>query len=273
MKKFLYFLKKTWLFALFVVLEVAAINYYTGSTSYTRARMVAASSVVTGGAQRQFSKVEGYLGLRAENDALVEQIARLNSELAAMSESAPDSLGAGMDSIAHGYEYMTATVIANTLTRPQNFITLDKGAADGVEPEMAVVTPQGSIVGYVMKVGRRTSVAISLLNTEFRTSGRIKGKEYLGSLLWPGRDADYATLSEIQKYAELAPGDTVVTDYSSRFPRGVVIGTVEEWQMTDMGYFNVRVRLSTRFSALHKVLLIKYSDIAERLEMEEYKPE
>ncbi len=77
-------------------------------------------------------------------------------------------------------------------------------------------------------------------------------------------------LSEIQRYAELAIGDTVVTDYSSRFPKDVTIGTVEDYSMTDAGYFNVKIRLATRFSAIRKVLLIKYYDQAERLWLEGY---
>lgn len=265
MNKFLYFLKKTYLFALFVVLEVVAIDHYAGSTDYTRARMVAAAGVVTGGVQRQVSAVEGYLGLRAENDALMEQVARLSSQLAAAREALPDSIPPHED-----WEFTVATVVTNTISRPQNFLTLDKGSLDGVEKEMAVLTPEGSIVGYVMDVRERASVAVSLLNTEFRTSGRIEGEDYLGSVLWQGDDTGYATLSEIQKYAELSVGDTVVTDYSSRFPRGVEIGTVESWEMTSLGYFNVRVRLSTRFASLHKVLLVKHPNIVERLEMDNF---
>ncbi len=266
MKKFLFFLKKTYLFALFVFLEVVAVNYYAGSTSYTRARMVAVAGSVTGGVHARLSRMKEYLGLRAENEALIQQIARLNDQIGVLSSQLPDSV-----SVADtAYVFATASVITNTIMRPENFITLDKGSRQGVEPEMAVVTPEGSIVGYVMDVGANTSVAISLLNTEFRTSGRIKGKDYLGSVLWGGDDAGYATLSEIQKYAELMVGDTVVTDYSSRFPPGVMIGTVENWEMTSLGYFNVKVKLSTRFEALRKVLLIRYFDIAERLEMERY---
>ena len=266
MKKFLFFLRKTYLFALFVVLEAVTINYYANSTSYTRARMVAVAGAVTGGVQKRLAAAEDYLGLRAENNTLVEQIARLNEQLAAARAVAVDSVAPADSS----WTFTTATVETNTLTRPRNFLTLDKGSLDGVERDMAVLTPEGSIVGYVMDVRERASVAISLLNTEFRTSGRIAGKDYLGSVMWQGNDTDHATLSEIQKYANLVVGDTVVTDYSSRFPKGVTIGTVESWEMTNLGYFNVRVRLSTRFSSLRKVLLVRHSNIAERLEMEQY---
>lgn len=275
MKKFILFVKRVYVFVIFIVLEIMAINYYANSTSYTRARMLSAGNVLAGGIYRQFAKLDDYLHLRKENDALIEQIAALQNRLGVYEELLPeaDPVSYGLEGEVGDYIYTTASVINNTLTRPENFITIDKGQRDGVEPEMALVTPQGTIVGYVMSCGERNSVAISLLNTEFRTSGRIKGKDYLGSILWNGRDPDHVTLSEIQKYAEIVPGDTVVTDYSSRFPKDVVIGTVESAEMTEAGYFNVKVRVATQFSALRKVLLVRYYDMAERLMLEEYNPE
>ena len=265
------------MFVIFIVLEVIAINHYSDSTSYTRARMLSATNTVAGGIYKQFSEVENYLHLRRENETLVDEVVRLRNELEAFRASALESyplLGGILSDSTLGeaadYVVMQATVINNTLTRRQNFFTIDKGRRDGVEPEMAVLTPEGHIVGYIMECGERNAVGISVLNTEFRTSGRIKGTDYLGSVLWDGRDPQFVTLSEIQRYADISVGDTVVTDYSSRFPKDVTIGTVEDYEMTDAGYFNVKVRLTTRFSSLRKVLLVKYYDQAERLWLEGY---
>lgn len=271
MKKLILFIKRIYVFVIFIVLEIIAIDHYADSTGYTRARMISATNTVAGGIYKQFAKVEGYLHLRRENDALTNEIVRLRNEIETYRAAAIDSLpGDTIIGPAADYVVMQAEVISNTLTRPQNFFTVDNGLRDGVEAEMAVLTPEGDIVGYIMKCGARNAVGISVLNTEFRTSGRIKGKDYLGSVLWDGRDPQYVTLSEIQRYAEIAIGDTVVTDYSSRFPKDVMIGTVEDYRMTDAGYFDVKVRLATRFSALRKVLLVKYYDQAERLWLEEY---
>lgn len=260
---------------IFIVLQIMAINHYTNSTAYTRARMISATNSVAGGIYKQFAKVDDYLYLRTENNALVDEIAKLNNEIAAYRSIFADSLQniPQFDGEAGDYVVMGASVINNTLTRPQNFLTIDKGRRDGVEPEMAIITPDGNIVGYVMECGERNSVAISVLNTEFRTSGRIKGKDYLGSIVWNGRSADHVTLSEIQRYAELTVGDTIVTDYSSRFPKDIMIGTVEDFEMTEAGYFNVKVKLAAHFNALRKVLLVKYYDMAERLWLEEYSPD
>lgn len=260
---------------IFITLQIIAINFYSNSTAYTRAKMLSATNYLAGGVYRQFAKVNDYIDLRTENDALVEEIARLYNEMAEYQAAKPDSvnMASGLPDEAARCVVMPASVITNTITRPRNFFTIDKGRQHGIEPEMAIITPQGNIAGYVMECGERNSVAISVLNTEFRTSGRIKNTDYLGSILWNGRNPDYVTLSEIQRYARISIGDTVITDYSSRFPRNLIIGTVEDYQMTDAGYFNVKVRLAARLSGLHKVLLVRYQDMEERLKMEEYTPE
>lgn len=272
MKKFVLFIKKTYVFALFIVLEVIALNYYANSTSFTKAKMLTATNFVAGGVYRQFSRMNDYFGLRGENIALVDEIAKLHNQIQLYKEYQPelniDSLG--LQGKVGAYVYTSASVIGNTLTRPENFFTLDKGRSDGVEPNMAVVTPEGAMVGYILDCSDNLSVGMSLLNTSFRTSGTIKGKEHLGSIRWDGRDHKYATLSEVQKYGDIIVGDTVVTaDYSSRFPPGVMIGTVESFELKQSAYYDVKVKLATRFSSLKKVLLIRYSDVVERRMLEE----
>jgi len=272
LRKLALFIKRVYVFVIFIVLMVMAINYYANSTSYTQAQMLAMTNSVAGGVYKQFARIGEYFQLRSDNDMLAAELARLHNELTVYRAMMPDSLTHELAAGIGDYVIMQASVINNTLMRQQNFITLDRGRRDGVEREMAVITPEGYIVGYVMEVGERNSVAISVLNTEFRTSGRIKGRDYLGSVLWTGRNPEYVTLTEIHRYAEIAIGDTVVTDYSSRFPKDVVIGVVEDYQLTQAGYHNVRVRLAARFSALRKVLLVRYHDMAERLWLEEYRP-
>lgn len=272
MNRFVWFIKKIYVFVIFVFLEIAAMNYYANSTSYTKAKLLSATNVVAGGVYRQTAALDDYFGLRAENDRLVDRIAELSNELERYREAAPDIdlVTIRLEEGVGDYVYTTASVINNTLSRPENFITLDKGRRDGVEPNMAVITPEGTLVGYVLDCSERFSVAMSLLNIDFQTSGTIKGKEYLGSVFWDGVSNRYATLSEIEKYGDIAVGDTVVTtEYSSRFPPGVVIGTVDSYEMKQMAYYDVKVKLATRFGSLNRVLLVRYHDIVERMMLEE----
>ena len=70
------------------------------------------------------------------------------------------------------YRFVTASVVANTVNRAQNLITLNRGRQDGVVEEMAVLSPDGAMAGYVVDCTERYAVAMSVLNTSFRASGK-----------------------------------------------------------------------------------------------------
>ncbi len=273
MIRFILFLKKIYVPLLFILLEALALNFYANSTSYTKARLLGISNAVVGRIYKQFASVGDYFGLRRENEALVSEVARLQNELEAFrmqtgGAQPTDSLLA-LTGEAAKYYYTTAYVINNSITRQENYITLDKGRRDGVEPNMAIVTPQGTIVGYVLNCSDRFSVGISVLNINFKTGGNIRGKDNFGSLYWDGLDHNYVVLSEIPKYADLQPGDTIVTGYSSIFPPDVEIGCVESFELTSSNYYKVKVKLSTRMSSLKRVLLVRYADAVEQRLLEE----
>ena len=271
MRKLILFFKKIYVLLLFIVLESLALHFYAGSTSYTKAKLLGASNAVVGSIYKQFADIGDYFGLRHENDVLLEELTRLRNEFEvyrATHRIPVDSLASPEGEVAE-YIYSTAYVINNSITRQENYIMLDKGRRDGVEPNMALVTPEGTIVGYVLSCRNKFSVAISVLNTNFRTVGKIKGKESFGSIYWDGRDHSYVTLSEIPKYTEIQPGDTIVTGYSSIFPPNLEIGRVESSQMNPTGYYDVKVKLTTRMSGLKRVFLVRYADAVERMLLEE----
>ena len=167
------------------------------------------------------------------------------------------------------YIYRNARVINNSIVRRHNFLTLDKGRRNGIEKDMAV-TQNGMLVGYVLHVSDKFAVCMSLLNTDFKTSGRGLRGDYDGSIRWDGIRYDHATLSEIPRYAEINVGDTIVTtSFSSRFPEGIGIGTVESFELINGTYYEADIRLFTRFGALRYVDVIRYKDMEERRLLEE----
>ncbi|MCD7970242.1 MAG: rod shape-determining protein MreC [Alistipes sp.] len=270
MNRLIGFIGKIYVPVLFIVMEILALNYYASSTSYTKAKLLTASNHVMGGFHRYLSEIGDYFYLRSENDMLLEQLASMNNELESLKMMIPqDSTGGfGMQEMGE-YTYMTASVINNSVTRQENFIVIDKGARDGVRVNMALVTPDKRIVGYVEDCSENFSVAKSVLNTKFRTGGQIKGKDYFGSVFWNGVSPDFVTLSEIPRYADIVRGDTILTGYSSFFPPGVLIGTVEETTLTQANYYEAKVRLATPMTRLGKLFVVNYVDIQERMLLEE----
>lgn len=102
------------------------------------------------------------------------------------------------------YRVITASVISNTVNRAQNLVVLNRGRRDGVAEEMALLASDGSMAGYVVDCTERYSVAMSVLNTSFRASGKLVGADYFGSIYWDGADPHTVVLDELSKYADPA---------------------------------------------------------------------
>lgn len=300
MYRLIKFLKRYYPALLFIALEILAVDYYARSSNYSRAKILTASNAVAGKVHEGLAWAGEWFTLRRDNRRLLESLAIAENELSSYREAAAlydpmtagarDPLyGAGNDSfpeadrdslqsLGHGmlpaaesrYFFSTAKVINSTITRKNNYFLLDKGMKDGVERNMSVVSPDGAVVGYVEDVSSSFAVCMSVLNRDFRIGGRVKDKDYVGSVYWDGRDTRSVTLSDIPKYAGLAVGDTIVSAYSSRFPPDLLIGTISELgDSPDGTYYQVKVSLGAKFARLSDVLLIKYAESEELRELEQ----
>ncbi len=269
LNKLFEFIRSVYVAVLFVLLEALAVSYYARSSYYTEARLLARSNRVIGGAHALFGGVRRYFGLERENRLLLERVAQLEERLSGYVEA---ETAARLDSYMQElgepkFRFITASVVANTVNRPRNLITINRGRRNGVVPDMAVLSPDGAMVGYVVDCTDRYAVVLSVLHTSFRASGKLAGGDYLGSVYWDGNDPHIVMLGDLSKYAEPKEGqDVVTTGFSQYFPEGVRIGWVESAELNEVrtGY-TVRVRLAAEMSSLTEVLLVENRD---RLEIE-----
>ena len=266
MQKLILFIKRVYVPLLFIIFEIVALRYYAHSSSYAEARLLTASNRIVGGVYGSISGIGDYFGLRRENRLLLDEVARLNNELTRYRENEVyqllDSLGSEIET---KYTYMTARVIRNSVGRMRNFITLNKGLRDGVETDMAVLTPSGAMVGYVISCSERYAVCISILNVDFNASGKLAGDGHSGSIYWDGKSTENVQMHELSKYAAVEVGDTVVsTGYSHFFPEDVAIGyvtSVSADQTTSS--YDLELRLAADMTRLNDVVLIKNIDLYE----------
>ena len=222
--------------------------------------MLARSNQVVGGVHGLFAGVRHYFSLGRENRELLAHVARMKERLALYeeAETAARLDGYMQDIGVSKYRIMTASVTSNTVNRAQNLIVLNRGRRDGVTEEMGVLSPDGAMVGYVVACTERYSVAMSVLNTSFRASGKLVGSDYFGSVYWDGVDPHVVVLGDLSKYAEPRPGQEVVTaGFSQFFPAEVLIGGVESAELNETGTaYTVRVRLAAEVSRLSDVVLV-----------------
>ncbi len=267
MRKLLEFIRSVYVTVLFILLEILALGYYARSTVYTEARLLAQTNRLFGGVNGTINDIGNFFALGRENRTLTDRIAQLEERLALYQEM--EQLSAQVTEIANNdmskYKMQTASIVGSTIAHPRNYITLNRGQEDGVRHGMAVTTPEGAIVGHVIACSDHYAVAISILNMEFRASGCIEGNSYYGAIRWDGRNPNYVWMQDLSKYAEPQPGDRVVTSgLEPYFPQGMLIGTVEEATLTELGTtYNVRVRLAADLSRLSNLILIENIDLYE----------
>ena len=221
------------------------------------------------------NNVTSYFNLRGINEDLQLQNAELETEVIALrNQVAAYKLRDYADSVQtveplRQYGFIIAHVINNSISKPYNYITIEKGSADGLRPEMGVVDQTG-VVGVVNVVGEHYSRIISLLNPDLRISCNHKGSEVFGSLVWDGKNSDEALLEELPKHTVYEEGDTIITSgYSSMFPEGIPVGIVmKSATADDDNFFTLRIKLLTDFSQLSTVRIIENKRIDEIKEVE-----
>ena len=272
MRNLLNFLLKYNYWLLFILLEVICFvllfrfNNYQQSVFFTSANVVAGKVYeVSGGISSYFHLKSVNEDLLDRNMALEQQITNLENRL---KDYRIDSIT--MNSIRYleqaDYKIFKAHVIRNSLNQADNYITLDKGSSAGIRPEMGVIDGNG-VVGIVYKTSPSYSLVISVLNSKSSISCKIIGSEYFGYLKWEYGDSRYAYLKDLPRHAEFNLGDTVVTSgYSTVFPAGVMVGTVDDMSDSNDGLsYLLKIKLATDFG---KFRVISRNGQGEQRELE-----
>ena len=166
MRKLFEFIRSVYVVVLFVVLEAAAVSFYARSTCYTQARLLSRSNQVVGGVHGLFAGIGHYFTLGRENRMLLARVTQLEERLAQYEEAATaERLDSYMQDIGESkYRFATASVVANTVNRARNHITLNRGHRDGIVEEMAVLSPDGAMAGYVVAMQQGEALAVAVLS-------------------------------------------------------------------------------------------------------------
>ena len=276
MRNLLNFILKNGHCFLFLLLEIASFlllfrfNHYQGSVGFTSSnrvmgRIYAFSAEISSFFQLSTANTQltqRNLELQIENQLLREALSlrSKNDELDRIVATSPDK----------NYTIIPATIINNSLNRPDNYITLDKGSADGVRSEMGVVNGNG-IVGIIYLTSEHYSLAISLLNSKSSISCKFKNNDYFGYLKWRGSDSRFAYLEDVPRHALFQRGDTIVTSgYSAVFPKGLLVGRVDSIADSKDGLsYLLRIQLANDFACLDDALIISNKKRQEQYTLEQ----
>ena len=272
MRNLLAFLDKYNHWFLFVLLEVVSAVLLFRYNSYQGSVWFSSANVVAGKVYELNAYAESFFALTKVNQELTKRNLILEQQLVALQglhvKTSADSSRMYMEQqqLLSRFKLYPAKVVSNSLDKRDNFITIDKGAADGIRKDMGVACGSG-VVGVVYMVSQHYSVVIPVLNSHSNISCMIRGRGYFGYLHWTGGSPELAYVDDIPRHARFALGMNVVTSgYSSIFPPGIMVGKILHVFNSPNGLsYRLQVKLATDFGNLRDVCVINNTGMEERL--------
>jgi rod shape-determining protein MreC len=253
--------------AVFILLEAVSLVMLKRSSTLQDIWLNRLSHNVMGKLWGGGESIRNHFSLQKQNDALRDENFRLSERLRTyeLGEEAARERSAGIKPDDRKFNYIPATVVKASRNTIHNYIILNKGRADGVKPHSGIISDCG-VVGIVSAVDEHYSYGLTMMNTKISVSARVGASGLVAPLVWDGRTADKAYLTDIPLQYQVAEKDTVFTSgFSSIFPAGLPIGVTGLSNMVNGSTNRTEVYLFQSFSALHYVTIV---DNPERDEIE-----
>lgn len=274
MQNLIAFFTKNFHWLLFLFLELVCGVLLFRYNSYQGSVWVSSANAVIGKVYEWKSDVEQFFSLEERARRLTDENIALQRQLNQVREELLDLKGdtAVFDSVAQEViselHLLPAKVVSNSLRRPDNLLTVNRGRTDGVMPDMGVVSGTG-LVGVIYMAGEHYSVVMPLLNVHSRVSCAIRNHGYFGYMSWDGSSTTDAFMEDVPRHAQFKTGEWVETSgYSDIFPPGITIGQITAIGNSADGLsYRLRVKLNTNFSTLREVSIITDNTFPERLQL------
>ena len=195
--------------------------------------------------------------LRHENQALRDENEQLRIAQARLNEDANQAhrLQALLDfKEKFVSRTLAAQVVGASASEQSRVLYIDKGSRDGLQPGMAVITPQG-IVGKVRDVFPLGSQVL-VINDTASGVGAILEKSRLYGVV-KGKASGDLMLDHIMGDEKVERGETIVTSGGDRiFPKGLPVGTIADVSPGSDLFLNIRVKPAADLNRLEEVLII-----------------
>lgn len=147
-----------------------------------------------------------------------------------------------------------AEVIAGAASPEFRTVTIDKGVADGIAADMAVVGPAG-VVGRVTQPSAGAALVQLIIDRNAAAGAVVERTRVQGIVVGQGDGRlrmDFAPAT-----GDVATGDVVVTSgIDGLYPEGFVLGIVERVSRGDGLYHQIDIRPAVDFSRLEDVLVV-----------------
>ncbi len=156
------------------------------------------------------------------------------------------------------WRLLGARVIGRDASNWWRTITLDRGRADGVSENMAVLTPAG-LVGKTYEVGQRFCRVLLIADPNCHVSALLQGSRKHGFVNGVGASSEAEPrcwMKFLDTTTTVAEGEWVLASgYGGVFPKGSIIGRVEFVNASGF-YQTASIRPAADLMRLEEVLIV-----------------
>ena len=264
MYNLLRFIKINHFLLIFLLVEGFSVFLLLKNNGYQANQAIKFSTKYTSLAYNYSNSFSDYLALKETNEYLVNENSKLYSLLKNESEFTDLTLIKNKH-----YNYCPAKVINSSVSKRNNFITLNKGVKHGIKTGMGVITKQG-VIGIIHSVSDNYAIAISLLHRKSAIGIQLNKNNHNGILKWKGFNYTIVNIDDFPNHIPIEVGDTISSNsHSIIFPEGVNIGEVTNIVSNkDDGFYDVSVQLFEDFNQLNYVYIIHSQAAEEQLMLE-----
>lgn len=179
-----------------------------------------------------FSSIGNIAGLKSENSQLKNELQSANEKLNEYPALQKDN--ARLRQILELRQSWTSmkTVTAQVIgVPPDNYkwaVFIDKGRADGIHKDQAVIDPEG-LVGKIVQVGNHQATVLLLIDPEAAAAAKVsEGKKTVSGLVQGNGGNEDLSLTGVAANEKVDVGKPVETDFYNGgvFPAGIPIGTI-----------------------------------------------
>jgi len=207
------------------------------------------------------SVVDGYVVLvhtERENRRLKEELERLKLENSATNEILLENERL-REALGFKKYYpptsVVAQVIGGDLSPSSSTLTISKGSGDGIEKDMAVITPSG-VIGRIQLALQGTAKVVLLSDPGSTIAVRVQRNREEGLL--EGK-ISHCALKYVSYYADIQEGDLLITSgMDGLYPPGLPVATVVKVTRHEASAFQkVVAKPIVRFSRVEEVLVLR----------------
>ena len=196
---------------------------------------------LTNTVEKYYDYMFRYEALEAENQVLkakiaaMEDVARQADAISRENERLRKSMN--LKTTHESYEMQDAYIIGWSSTDWSNTFTINRGTNAGIDVNMCAVTANGEVVGLVTQVGPNYAEIKTVLDSTLEISSTIAASGYNGMVKggYISGNETLLRMDYLPSSAIIRNNDQVVTSGSTVYPRGLIVGTVEDAGFEETG--------------------------------------